>query len=129
VAVGTFPARPTNEEKQMHQSDHTDIEQLIQELDGGAFFARLGRALSQSAAGSVNHRSKSEVTVKFTMKPIGDARQVEIDHTITYVEPTPRGKVTETHTTSTPMYVTTKGKLTLFPEQPTKDMFRGEESK
>lgn len=112
----------------MHQSDHTDIEQLIQELDGGAFFARLGRALSLAAAGAVNHREKAKVTVEFLMKPIGDARQVTIDHTIVHIEPTPRGKVQETHTTNTPMYVTTKGKLTLFPEQPTSDMFKREDT-
>lgn len=111
----------------MHQSDHTNIEQLTEELDGGAFMARVGRALSEAAAGCVNHRQKGEVTVTFKIKPIGDSRQVEIDHTVTFVEPTPRGKRTETHTTSTPMYVTSKGKLTLFPEQVSNDMFRGEE--
>lgn len=109
------------------QDQHTDIEQMVHEMDGGAFFARVGRALSEAAAGSVNHRDKAKVTVTFAIKPIGDSRQVEIEHTVAYVEPTAKGKRSEEHTTNTPMYVTSKGKLTLFPEQPTKDMFRGEE--
>lgn len=110
------------------QNQQTNIEQFVEELDGGTFFTRVARALSEAAAGAVNHRGKGKVTVEFSIKPIGESRQVEIDHTVAYVEPTAKGQRTEKHTTSTPMYVNVRGKLSLMPETPNGVLFKtGEE--
>lgn len=92
----------------------TDLEQLFQELDGGAFGQRVGLALSDTALGVVSTGKVGEVTIKFKVKPIGQSTQVQIDHVVSYSQPTDRGKRGEEHGTSTAMYVGPRGKLTIL---------------
>lgn len=94
----------------------TDLEHLFEVMDGGTLAIKLATALSDVAAAIDHTRKQGEVSLIFKIKPIGETSQVMIDHTLKYVEPKARGKVSEEDTTSTPMYVGTRGKLTLIPD-------------
>lgn len=94
----------------------TDINALLDDLDAGIFRDKVGRALSEVAAGIVATGKQGKVTVTFDMKQIDDARQVSCTHKVSKIEPTKKGKRTEENTTSTPLHVGRGGKLTLFPE-------------
>lgn len=95
----------------------TDANQFIADLEAGIFEQKLSIALSEVAQ-AVTHLAKpGEVTVKFSLKQIGDGSQVEVAHKLSYTRPTGRGKATEENTTITPMYVGRGGAMTLFPER------------
>lgn len=94
----------------------TNLEQLLGDLDGGVFAQKIATALSDAALAVAHTRKKGDVTVTFSMKPIGDSSQVEIAHTLKYTRPTAKGKVSEENTTSTPLYVGARGALTLIPD-------------
>lgn len=102
----------------------TNFDQLFSELDAGSFAKRIAIALSDTALGVVatgDKRKKGKVILTFDITRVGESGQVEIDHTLEYKKPTLRGTASETHTTSTPMYVGTRGKLTALPQTP--DLF------
>mgnify|MGYP006954731270 CR=1 FL=1 len=106
----------------------TGIDQLFEELDGGAFGRRLALALSDAALGVVatgDRKKKGKVTITFDIGQVGESNQVQIDHTIEFKQPTHRGSKSETHTTSTALYVGTRGKLTIM-QNDTRDMFNRE---
>lgn len=94
----------------------TDAEQILGDLDGGVFAEKMGRAMSDVARGVTDTGKKGRVVVEFNFKQIGESNQVQCDHTIKYLKPTQRGKVTEENTTATPLHVGVNGKLSLFPE-------------
>lgn len=104
----------------------TDINALLDDLDAGIFREKLARALSDAAAGCVQHGKAAEVTVKFSLKQIADSSQVDCAHRLSYVVPTAKGKRSEENTTKTPLYVGRGGKLTLFPESQGKFDFQPE---
>lgn len=106
----------------------TDITTLMEALDGGALGQRLARAVAETARGVIHSekKSKGKVTLELEITQIGESQQVHIDHTVTFKRPTPRGTASETHKTSTPMYVTARGVLTLLPQQPTGELFKGQ---
>jgi hypothetical protein len=108
------------------QSTATDINALLDDLDAGVFREKLGRTLSDVAAGIIATGKQGKVTVTFTMKQIDDARQVSMSHEVSKVEPTAKGKKTEVNITSTPLHVGRGGKLTLFPENQGKFDFQPE---
>lgn len=94
----------------------TNLEQLLGDLDGGVFAQKIATALSDAALAVAHTGKKGDVSVTFSMKRIGDSNQVEIAHTLKYTRPTSKGKVTEENTTSTPLYVGSRGALTLIPD-------------
>lgn len=94
----------------------TDPSQFVTDLDAGVFAEKLGTALSDVAAGVIDHGKPGRVSITFELKRIGDSYQVAIDHKLSYMKPTKRGKVMEENTTQTPMHVGRGGRLTLFPE-------------
>lgn len=106
--------------------NHTTIETLMAELDGGTLGPRIAAALAESAlgvAGCNDKRKKGKVMVEFTITPIGaDQTQVQIDHTVKFSSPTQRGKKSEDITTSSVMYVSRRGALTALPNT-NKDLF------
>lgn len=104
----------------------TDINALLDDLDAGIFREKLGRTLSDVAAGIIATGKQGKVTVTFTMKQIDDARQISMSHEVSKVEPTAKGKKTEVNITSTPLHVGRGGKLTLFPENQGKFEFQPE---
>lgn len=100
----------------------TDPTEFINSLNGGVFAQQLGRALSDVAAGVVEHGREGVVTLKLKLKQIGQSQQVNVTHTMEYQQPTKRGKRREDVTLDTPMYVTPNG-LELFQTSPTDQLF------
>lgn len=98
------------------QAATTNVEQLLGDLDGGVFAQKIAAALSDTALGVVHTGKVGKVIVSFDFKQIGESNQVAVAHTLKYVRPTQRGKVTEENTTATPLHVGGRGKLTLFPD-------------
>lgn len=97
----------------------TNVEDFISELDGGVFVEKLGQALSDVAAGTIDHgkgRKKGKVVLELDIQQIGESHQVQISHTLKVSRPTLRGKATEEDTTTTPMYVGKGGKMTIAPD-------------
>lgn len=105
----------------------TDTSEFINSLNAGVFSQQLGRALSDVAAGVVEHSKQGQVTITFKLKQIGQSNQVAIDHTLDFVQPTKRGKKREDTTLQTPMYVTANG-LELFQTDPTAQLFTREDA-
>ena len=108
-------------------STPTNTAEFLEELNGGAFASQIGHALSEVAAGVVDHGKPGEVTLKFKLKQIGQSHQVAISHTLDFVQPTKRGKKREDTSLDTPMYVTENG-LELFQTNPTDQMFSREDA-
>ncbi|UEW68412.1 translation elongation factor [Xanthomonas phage MET23-P3] len=110
--------------------NHTPIETLMEELDGGTLGARIAAALAEAAVGVAacnDKRKKGKVTVEFAITPVGgDQSQVQIDHTVKFATPTQRGKKLEEIATSSVMYVSNRGALTVLPNT-NKDLFKPEE--
>lgn len=95
----------------------TDVQQFLEDLDGGVFLNKVAHALSEAAAGVVaTEGKKGGVTLTFSMERIGGSQQVRVDHKIAYVVPHRHGKYGDEDTTQTPLYVNDGGKLTVFME-------------
>lgn len=94
----------------------TDVSEMFDDLDGGVFAEKLSKALSDVAAGVIDHDKAGKVTITLDMKRIGSSYQVAVNHKLAYTRPTAKGKVSEENTTQTPMHVGKGGALTLFPE-------------
>lgn len=111
--------------------NHTTIETLMAELDGGTLGPRIAAALAEAAVGVAacnDKRKKGKVTLEFTITPVGgDQSQVQIDHSIKFATPTQRGKKQEEIATSSVMYVSNRGAITVLPNT-NKDMFKPKES-
>ena len=99
-------------------TQHTPIDQLMEELDASNLGARLALALADGAlaVSAVNEKKKrAKIVVEFDIGLIGGTGdQVQIDHTIKTRMPTHRGRKTEEHTTSSVMYVSGRGALTVM---------------
>ena len=93
----------------------TEVNQFMNDLDGGVFVDKLSRILSDVAAGVMDHGRKGSVTLSFEIKRVADTYQVNIDHKITHKKPTAKGDITENNTTVTLMHVSEGGRMTLFP--------------
>lgn len=113
-----------------NQRQITPIDTLMEELDGGALGQRLALALADVARGVVNvddKKKKGKVTLTFDIHRVGgDNGQVQIDHTLSFREPTHRGRKVEEITTSSVMFVGPRGTLTLLPNT-NRDMFEANE--
>lgn len=96
-----------------------DLARTLNELDGGVFGRKASKAAEQVAAATVTYSKPGELTIKLKFKQIGNSSQVEVEHTLTYNEPTANGNVTEKNTTTTPMHVSQKGGLSLMPDTQT----------
>ena len=65
---------------------------------------------------------KGKVQVTIDIARIGESNQVNISHTLAYVEPTAKGKRSEDTTSETPMYLNNDGSVTIFANH-TKQLF------
>ncbi|MBF7686002.1 hypothetical protein I2F17_09250 [Acinetobacter sp. B10A] len=92
----------------------TDATVFISELSGGNLANQLGAAISAVAQGAVANNKKGKVTLTLDISKIGDSTQVEISHTLAFVEPTTKGKRSEDTTSKTPMHLNAGGDVTLF---------------
>lgn len=100
----------------------------LPELDGGVFLAQLSQAMAEAALAVADwgeKGKKAQVKVEFVLVRIGKSRQVELQHKLSVVRPTRRGKSSEELTTETPLYVGRKGALSIAPENQI-DLFRSE---
>lgn len=96
----------------------TNVTEFLEELDAGIFSSKLSTALSEVALGVLNHDKKGKVVVEFSLdKMDSDNPSVQIQHKLSYVKPTKRGKSSEEDTTATPMYVHKGGALCATPEK------------
>lgn len=105
----------------------TDTTDFIQSLNSGVFAQQLGRALSDVAAGVIDHGKEGQVTITLKLKQIAQTNQVNISHKLDFVQPTKRGKKREDTTLDTPMYVTPEG-IQLFQTNPTAQLFKKEDT-
>lgn len=107
--------------------DH--VTTLLADLNGGVFLEQVDAAIRESALGVAHTGKKGTVTITLALKRIGDSNQVVCTHTLGYNRPTNKGKKTETSTTDTPLYVSGKGELSLFPIQHQEPLFQGRRDK
>lgn len=91
----------------------TDVNQFLEDLNGGVFIQQLGRALSDVAGGIIDNNKTGQVQVTFDMKQLGATDQVIVSHKLKYKQPTLRGSKSEEISLETPMHVTSAG-LSLF---------------
>lgn len=101
-------------------SEHTDMSELLGQLNAGVFEQQVNRVMSDLAANVVTHRKKGKVVLTFSMKQIAESNQVHVTHSIKSEIPTMRGRIMEEHTTDTPLHVGRGGTLSIFPDNQTK---------
>lgn len=100
----------------------TDPGEFLANCNAGAFAHQIGRALSDVAAGVVDHGKKGKVILTFDISRIGESHQVAVTHKLDFVIPTKRGQKREDTALDTPFHVTANG-LQLFAENPTAGLF------
>jgi hypothetical protein len=100
----------------------TDTTEFLGSLNAGVFAQQVGRALSDVAAGVVDHGKKGKVVLTFELSQIGESNQVKINHKLDFAQPTKRGTKREDTALDTPMYVTANG-IELFQNDPTAQLF------
>lgn len=92
---------------------------VLEELDAGIFERKVAHALAETARAVVNADSKKQsgkITIELDITRIGEGAQVQMTHKLSYARPTLRGKIQETDTTQTLLYVGKGGKLTVTPD-------------
>ena len=95
----------------------TNTAEFLDELNGGAFASQIGHALSEVAAGVVDHGKAGKLVITLDLAQVGQSSQVSIKHKLDYKVPTKRGTRSENTALDTPMFVGTGGKLSLFQEK------------
>lgn len=100
----------------------TDTAEFLGSLNAGVFAQQVGRALSDVAAGVIDHGKKGKVVLTFELSQIGESNQVKINHKLDFAQPTKRGTKREDTALDTPMYVTANG-IELFQNDPTAQLF------
>lgn len=91
----------------------TDVNQFLEDLNGGVFVQQLARALSDVAGGVVDNNKVGQVQITLDFKQMNGSNQVNISHKLKFKVPTLRGSKIEEVVLQTPMYVGSKG-LSLF---------------
>lgn len=104
------------------KANGNDLDQFLDELDGGCLKAKLEACLNDIAAAVDITQGGGSLTIKFDIKSRKGRSAVDIKHTITASKPTMRGDTRTTDSEKTPMYVGRKGRMTLF-EENQDDMF------
>lgn len=105
----------------------TDVNAFINDLNAGVFAQQIARALSDVAAGVVEHGKKGRVQITLDLTQIGESHQVKVTHKLDFNQPTKRGSRREDTALDTPMYVTSAG-LSLFNQDPTANLFTDEQA-
>lgn len=96
-----------------------DLFDVLGEFGAGVFVNQLNEVLKDTAKAVINHGDKGKtgkVTISFKMTRLGeDSDMVDVEHSWQYEQPEMRGKATRTNVTNTPMCVSSKGHLTVYP--------------
>lgn len=95
----------------------TDTAEFLEELNGGAFASQIGHALSEVAAGVIDHGKAGKLVITLDFSQVGQSHQVKIKHKLAYKVPTKYGDMNENTCLETPMNVGAGGKITLFAER------------
>ncbi|MCO9088274.1 hypothetical protein KNR53_18735, partial [Acinetobacter baumannii] len=98
----------------MSQLRSTDCEEFINDIDGGAFAKQLGYAVSKVASAAVDTQKVGEITIKLKFSKGVGHNNVTVEHKLISNAPLPKGKSVEEHGDKTPMYVNTRGDVSLF---------------
>ena len=103
-----------------------DVHYFLCELDSVIFENKIATSLSEVALGVLAHDKQGTVKVEFTLKKAdSDNPSVQIQHKLSYVKPTKRGKTAEEDTTATPMFVHKGGALSVTPDKEQMPLFKG----
>lgn len=105
----------------------TDTNEFFNSLNAGVFAQQVGRALSDVAAGVIDHGKKGKVVLTFELSQIGESNQVKINHKLDFAQPTKRGTKREDTALETPMYVGPNG-IELFQNDPTAQLFNKQDT-
>ena len=111
----------------MQKEQYKFGQDTLPDLDGGVFEEKLSRAISDVARSVVlsdDAKRTGKVIVELTVSKIGES-QVQVAHKLSQKKLTAKGDVTENNTTSTPLFVHTSGKLSVF-QQKQEDMFKAQ---
>ncbi len=92
-----------------------EVNEFFGELGAGVFEQKLVRAISQTALAVMQNEKTGEITLKFKIAPVSSS-QARVTHSIITKAPTLNGETSEKNVTNTIMYVGTKGKMSVFPE-------------
>jgi len=96
-----------------------DVNEMLGELNAGVFMNQLEEVLKDTAKAVINFGDKGKkgkVTITLTMTRLGeDSGMVDLEHKWAYEQPEMRGKATRDNTSSTPMCVSSRGHLTVYP--------------
>jgi hypothetical protein len=93
----------------------------LQEFNGAVYTQQADDILKQAVLGVVNHGIKGKkgkviLTISIVRHEDEDGdMMVDVEHAWAFEYPTKRGKKTETNSTSTTMYPTATGGLSVFP--------------
>lgn len=98
----------------------------IGEFNAGVFVSKLDQVAKSTALAVVTHKKKGKVCIELDFDLIKGTHQVQVRHTVKYSKPTVNGKLDESDSTETPMYVSKEGDLSVVPDSQMK-MF-GEEA-
>lgn len=107
-------------------TDESLLLSLLPDLNGGTFLQKADAALANVAASTIQFGEKGKrgkVILEFEMERLGESNQVRLSHGITIVQPTLRGKRSESDDTETPVHVGKGGNLTLMPDTQTRFEF------
>lgn len=110
-----------------HQPIQTETYEFMGELDAGIFAEKIARGVMDTALAVMQHERPGEVILKFNFSK-ASIQQVNVGHKITTKAPTKNGFKQETNSTSSVLYVTEKGKMSIFPENQS-DMFANKKGK
>lgn len=100
----------------------TDIDHLLEHMNGGVFKEKVQAYINAAASGVINHgrgKRNGKVNIQLTFNQVGEGDQVIISHTVQSEIPTKRGKKAEVDTTETNFFVGRGGKVTF--DQPKED--------
>jgi len=99
----------------------TDVTDFIANLDAGLFEQKLGLALSQVAAGAMDHDRKGKITITLTFERLEGTFQCRVGHQLQFARPTLDGEAGEKEKRATVFHVGQYGALSIIPP----DMVRG----
>lgn len=104
----------------MSDRSKTNFAELLGDLNAGVFAEQINHALTDIAANVVTHGKKGELTIKLSVKQIGESNQVTVTHSLKSVTPKPRGRIVEESESETTLHVAKGGALSLFPNTQTR---------
>lgn len=107
------------------------ISEFMGEVDTGAFSRKVSAYMAEVASNVARHDKVGKLTMSFDIKPAKNTNQTgagvkaSIIAKVSYVRPTPNGKLAEENITETPMVINKDGSITLLAKSH-EDMFDGD---